>query len=175
MKEIRLATQKDIETVSAIYERIHMMETDGKLRIGWVPGVYPIRATAEEALRRGDLFVYVQNGTVVASAIINQIQDPVYVTGQWSFPAADDEVMVLHTLTVDPACGGRGIGRKLVAFYEDYALSQGCPVLRLDTNVINSIACRMYPALGYHEAGIVCCDFNGIPNIQLVLFEKSLR
>lgn len=100
---------------------------------------------------------------------------PVYAEGQWAFPAADNEVMVLHTLTVDPDCGGRGIGRQFVAFYEDYALRESCPVLRLDTNAVNIIARRMYSSLGYREAGIVPCTFNRIPNVQLVLLEKSLR
>ena len=172
---IRLATHNDIEVVTAIYDHIHKMEAEGLVRIGWNPSVYPVRTTAEEAIQRGDLFVFEQEGIIMASAIINRTQVPVYATGQWAFPAADEEVMVLHTLTVDPACGGRGIGRQFVAFYEDYALREGCPILRLDTNAVNSIARKMYPSLGYREAGIVPCIFNGIPNVQLVLFEKSLR
>ena len=128
MEKIRLATQSDIEAVTDIYDRIHKMEAEGKVRIGWVPTIYPVQATAEEALQRNDLFVYEQEGTIMASAIINRTQVPVYSTGQWSFPAADNEVMVLHTLTVNPTCGRRGIGRKFVAFYEDYALREGCPV-----------------------------------------------
>ena len=99
---IRLAKHNDIEAVTAIYEHIHMMEADGLVRIGWNPSIYPVRATAEEALQRGDLFVFEQEGTIMASAIINRTQVPVYAIGQWAFPAADDEVMVLHTLTVDP-------------------------------------------------------------------------
>lgn len=34
MKQIRLATQSDIETVTAIYDRIHGMEAEEKVRIG---------------------------------------------------------------------------------------------------------------------------------------------
>jgi hypothetical protein len=40
------------------------MEAEEKVRIGWMPGIYPIRTTAEEALRRGDLFVYELEGIV---------------------------------------------------------------------------------------------------------------
>lgn len=35
--------------------------------------------------------------------------------------AREDEVMVLHTLVVDPHCGGRDYGTAFVAFYEEYA------------------------------------------------------
>ena len=171
---IRPATHNDIDAVTDIYDRIHRMEQDGLVRIGWMPAVYPVRATAEAALGRNDLFVYEQDGRVVASAIINQHQLPEYEHGQWIYPASDDEVMVLHTLTVDPDCKGRGIGRSFVAYYEEYARQNGCTVLRLDTNVVNRIARRMYPSLGYWEAGIVPCDFNGIPDIELVLFEKKV-
>ena len=44
-----------------------------------------------------------------------------------------------------------------------------------DTNAVISIARKMYPSLGYREAGIVPSIFNGIPDVQLVLFKKSLR
>lgn len=171
---IRLATLSDLDAVTDIYHRIHRMEQEGLVRIGWVPSVYPVRATAEAALGRNDLFVCELDGRIVASAIINRHQLPEYGRGQWIYPASDDEVMVLHTLTVDPACKGKGIGRSFVAFYEEYARQNGCTVLRLDTNAVNSVARKMYTSLGYREAGIVPCDFNGIPNIELVIFEKEL-
>jgi len=171
---IRLATYNDIGAVTDIYDRILKMEEDGLYHTGWVPFVYPVRATAEAALDRNDLYVYEQEGGIVASAIINQIQLPEYEIGDWAFPASNNEVMVLHTLTVDPSHGGRGKGRAFVAFYEGFARSKGCRILRLDTNQINIVARRMYLSLGYREAGTVPCDFNGIPNVKLVLFEKEI-
>ena len=60
-------------------------------------------------------------------------------------------------------------------FYEKYALSRHCTVLRIDTNAINSAARRLYAKLGYREADIVPCAFNGIPDVNLVLLEKKLK
>lgn len=142
------------------------------MTVGWLPGVYPVRETAEAALSRGDLFVYEEEDRVFAAAIINQTQVDAYADGKWAYPAKDDEVMVLHTLVVEPSAGGKGIGRAFVAFYEHYAREHGCTALRMDTNAKNAAARHLYQKLGYAEPDIVPC--NGISGVQLVLLEKKL-
>ena len=82
--------------------------------------------------------------------------------------------MVMHTLAVSPAAMGTGLGRKFLAFYEDYARQQDCCVLRIDTNERNTYARALYHRCGYREAGIVPCVFNGIGGVNLVCLEKSL-
>ncbi|MBR2021136.1 MAG: GNAT family N-acetyltransferase, partial [Clostridia bacterium] len=91
-----------------------------------------------------------------------------------SYNAPENEVMVLHTLAVSPKHFGKGIGKKFVEFYEQYALSNGCRYLRMDTNANNTKARAMYKKLGYKEIGIVDCVFNGIKGVGLVLLEKTL-
>ena len=59
--------------------------------------------------------------------------------------------------------------------WTQYFRAQGCAVLRMDTNARNLRARRMYAQLGYREAGIVPCTFNGIPSVQLVCLEKRLE
>lgn len=71
-------------------------------------------------------------------------------------------------------CIRRGLGSAFVKFYEEYAIQKGCSVLRMDTNERNTIARKLYRKLGYLEAGIVPCEFNGIPGVNLVLLEKKL-
>ena len=171
---IRKALLNDIGAVSAIYEKIHAEESAGRACIGWQAGVYPVRATAEAALGRDDLFVYEEDGRVLASGIINRKQVDVYADGSWLYEADDSEVMVLHTLTVDPAEASRGIGAAIVSYYEEYARENGCTVLRIDTNEKNAVARRFYKKLGYREAGCVPCVFNGIEGVMLVLLEKKL-
>ena len=114
------------------------------------------------------------DGNVVAAAVINQTQVYEYKNAAWKHAAEDREVMVLHCLVVDPLKGGKGYGRAFVAYYEDYAKQHGCPALRMDTNVKNKRARKLYHTLGYEEVGIVQCIFNGIPNVQLVCLEKYL-
>lgn len=171
---IRKATSADIDAIERIYDRTHVFEDAGKLTTGWITGVYPVRATAEAALARGDLFVCDDKGTILAAAVINQTQVDVYADCEWENEASDDKVCVLHTLVVDPLTAHRGIGTRFVAFYEAYAFSLGCTVLRMDTNARNSAARSLYKKLGYTEAGIVPCVFNGIPDVMLVLLEKKV-
>ena len=149
-------------------------EDAGRVTIGWVTGVYPIRFDAEQALARGDLYVCESEGRVAASGILNQRQVDVYTEGRWAYAAEDRDVFVLHTLTVDPDLSGRGIGRAFVQFYEDTAKALGCTVLRMDTNEKNAAARRLYARLGYREADIVPCAFNSIPDVRLVLLEKRV-
>ena len=171
---IRKATENDIDSIAKIYEAIHDEEEKGLVVIGWIRNVYPTRKTAEDGVRRDDLFVLEDEGVVVAAAVINQIQVEEYRYAAWKYNAGDAEVMVLHALVVDPHMKGRGYGKAFVAFYENYAKQHHCVALRMDTNVRNAGARKLYDKLGYEEIGIVNCIFNGIPNVQLVCLEKYI-
>ena len=171
----RKATQADIPAIAEIYSDIHTQEENGEVTIGWIRSVYPTEATAQTALTRDDLFVSEDNGRIVGAAVINQTQVAEYALGKWQYPAADEEVMVLHTLVISPKVTRGGYGQKFVDFYEQYAREHNCPYLRIDTNARNVRARAMYRKLGYTEIGIVPCVFNGIEGVQLVLLEKSLK
>ncbi len=171
---IRKATSSDLDAIAAIYDHIHTEEEAGHVKIGWVRSVYPTRITAEEALERGDLFIAEHDGKAVGTAVINQIQVDAYAGAPWQYDAADDEIMVLHTLVIDPYTKGQGFGSSFVEFYEKYALENGCSYLRMDTNVLNAAARKFYSHRGYSEIAVVPCRFNGIPDVDLVLLEKKL-
>lgn len=171
---IRKASTEDIPTIASIYSAIHTEEEKGRAVIGWKRDIYPVEENARAAVHRKDMFVMEEEGQIVASAIINQIQVPEYANCPWQYQAAASEVMVLHTLVVSPDKKGRGYGSAFVDFYEQYAREHHCPFLRMDTNVINLAARKLYARLGYSEPGIVQCVFNGIAGVQLVCLEKKL-
>ena len=171
---IRKATAADLDAIERIYENIHTESENGNTYTGWIRGVYPTRGTAQGALDRGELFVQESEGKAVGTAIINQTQVDVYKGAPWEFDAPDGEVMVLHTLVIDPYVKGHGFGSDFVEFYERYAALNDCRYLRIDTNALNVNARRFYQKRGYREIGTVPCEFNGIPDVDLVLIEKKL-
>ncbi|MGN0311232.1 MAG: GNAT family N-acetyltransferase, partial [Lachnospiraceae bacterium] len=171
---IRKATINDIDAIEKLYDDIHTAEEKGKQTIGWIRDVYPVRATAQMALTRDDLFVLEDVGKIYGTAIINKTQVDSYSEGRWNHDVADSQVCVLHTLVISPDSAGRGYGSAFVEYYENYALDNDCVELRLDTNARNTVARAMYKKLGYTEIGIVKTDFNGISGIDLVLLEKYL-
>ena len=168
---IRKATPADIDAIEKIYDEIHTAEETGRATIGWIRGVYPTRKTAEDAVRRGDMFV-LEDGEIIGTGIINRTQVDGYFGAPWQHEA--DAVCVLHTLIISPRAAGKGFGKAFVAFYERWALEHGLCELRLDTNAKNTAARAMYQKLGYEEIAIVPTVFNGIPGVDLVLLEKNL-
>lgn len=171
---IRKAAYTDLDAVENIYDELHQAEEDGLMTVGWIRGVYPVRATAEAALEREDLFVLEKDGVIAGAGIINRIQVDVYSMAPWTHTAEDDGVCVLHTLVISPRFARMGLGRQFVEFYEKYARDNHCYELRMDTNERNSAARAMYKKLGYQEISILPTVFNGIPNVNLVLLEKWL-
>ena len=171
---IRKATAADTAAIVALFDAVHTEEEAGRTTTGWLRHVYPTVKVVETGLSRDDLYVMEDGGAVVAVCRINAEQVDCYFGAPWLYAAAPGQVLVLHTLVVDPMKKGRGYGTAFIAHYEDLARKQGCTVVRIDTNARNAQARRLYANLGYREADIVPTVFNGIPGVDLVLLEKKL-
>ena len=70
---------------------------------------------------------------------------------------ASQRVGYLEGWYVEPAHRRRGVGRALVAAFEDWARAQGCRELASDTEHDNERSRRAHLALGFEEAGLVRC------------------
>ena len=172
---IRPAVEADLDAVEAIYDKLHTLEENKVIKTGWIRHVYPTQKTAAAAMALGTLYVLEDDGVIRAAAKIDQEQPESYFRANWTLPAEAAEVLVLHTLVVDPTLARHGYGKAFVAFYEQEALRRNCKVLRIDTNETNTPARSLYASLGYREVGAVPCEFNGIPNVNLVCLEKAVQ
>ena len=170
----RLATTNVLPAIAAIYDSIHTQEEAGITTTGWIRDIYPTEQTAARAINDREMYVLEENGRIAACGRINQMQDECYKDGAWRYPAKPEQVMVMHTLVVDPQYGRMQYGTKFLQFYESFSKEYGCPFLRIDTNARNARARAFYSKYGYTEVGIVPCEFNGITGVDLVLLEKNL-
>lgn len=68
----------------------------------------------------------------------------------------------------------RGLAAALSVFTSNTRGKTAAFACAMDTNQINAPARALYKRLGYREAGIVPCDFNGLGQIRLVCLEKLL-
>lgn len=173
--KIRKAESYDLQSVDKIYNEILTKCEETGTSIGWVMGIYPTLDTATKAFNNQSLFVMEDESEIVGAGIIDHVQFDSYRQVKWSYDVSDNDVMVFHTLVISPTHSGKGLGTQFVKFYEDYALENGCIHLRMDTNVINKDARRLYKKLDYTEVGTTTCTFNGIEGITLVLLEKKLH
>ena len=63
----------------------------------------------------------------------------------------DDGVTEIEGLVVDADGRGRGVGRALVAYSEDWACQHGCTHVYLRSNIIREAAHRFYISLGFQN------------------------
>ena len=172
---IRRAQAGDLPAIARIYEEIlDLEERRSRSYTNWQRGKYPTADTARQAMEADTLWVLTDEDAVCGAVILNGVQLPEYACVPWLFSAAEEQVMVIHTLVISPRFSGRGLARELVDFCEREARRQGKCVMRLDTYEGNAPANAMYPRLGYRFAGSARFLFQGFLDEVLNCYEKKL-
>ena len=111
---IRKATIADLDQVEQCFVERLTHEQAHTAYTSWKLGVYPTRATAEQALSDGQLYVMEQDGDLCAGMIASPNQPDKFLSIPWKYPAQPEEVFVLHLLCVRPTWARRGVGQALV-------------------------------------------------------------
>jgi len=171
---IRKANLQDIDAIEQSYLSLLAHEAATHSYTNWKPGIYPTRETALDGLAEGTLYVLEESGRVRASMILNQHQAEQYAKIDWRYPAAEEEVLVVHTLSMAPEESGRGYGTQMVHFAMDTAREMGCRVIRLDTYVGNEPAIAMYQKNGFCISGRALVRHHGLFDSELYYLERQL-
>lgn len=172
---IRQARQEDLDAVEELYDAV--LDADAARDVRYTPwrrGVYPTRETAQRAIGAGELYIDMEEGRVWGAMVVNGEQSPEYAQCPWTLPAAPAEVGVFHTLCIHPEAQRQGRAGALVRCAEDLCRGQGKRVVRLDTWTGNLPGLRLYPALGFREAGQVQMQLSETELAWMQLYEKAL-
>ena len=115
---------------------------------------YPDRGTIVQDLGTETLFAYREDNEVLGIVVLNEQQDEEYSQIKWSTNNQDKNIVV-HRLAVRPDQQGKGLGRKLMDFAEQWAKDNNYDAIRLDTFSQNPRNQRFYTSRGYTDLGPV--------------------
>ena len=146
---IRKATKDDISAVAALYEKAIDYEYSHVKYTSWQKGIYPTVDTARLGVKNDSLYVYDDGRSIIASVILDTKQPVEYKNIAWNVQAKNNQVLVIHTLCVDPEFSGSGIGTTIVDFAKDLACQHGCLAIRLNTTARNIHASHLYQKNGF--------------------------
>ena len=170
---IRKAVQSDIEKIEMIYNEIFKYEKENTCYTNWQKGLYPTIATAQKALDNDWLFVGEKDGEIYGSMVLNSVEPTEYANLDWGEVYKQEEILVIHTLSVSPSFFGQGLGIEFVKFSENYARENGYKIIRLDTYEKNYPALKMYETLNYTYVGSTLFNFEGVIVETLKCFKKE--
>lgn len=172
---IRPAEITDLDSIEDAYHEHFVHERQHGAYTVFREGVYPTRKDAEKAFTENALFVYEENGSILGSIILNDVQPEEYIKIDWPSRAADNQVKVIHLLMVRPSAAGKGIGSALINFVSGLAKQQSCTAIRLDTGAQNTPAAALYKKLGFELAAASSMNVGGaISHKEHLFFEKLI-
>ena len=127
---LRPATPADAQAIAACVDAAYKQYV---VRIGKRPG--PMLENYDEVLRQHRVFVFENEGAVVAAIVL----------------IAEPERALLDNVAVLPQFQGHGLGRSLVAHAEAEAQRLGYKAIELYTHELMHENIRLYTRLGYRE------------------------
>lgn len=167
--DITKATILDVAEIFNLY-KLSIKAFEAKGIYQW-NDEYPTREDLQDNVAAGSTWILKGDGEIRAAVTLDDQQDPQYGGIKWAYTTG--KIMVIHRLVSHPAHQGKGLGRKMVFFSENFAFSNGYDVIRLDAFIGNPYSQNLYNHMNYHEA-IGYCYYHR-PAIMCNCFEKRIR
>ncbi|WP_099203413.1 GNAT family N-acetyltransferase [Miniphocaeibacter massiliensis] len=163
--KVVLGKIEDLDKMEYFYNEVNEYLESNVNYPSWKKGVYPVKETAEEALNTSTLFIIKEDNKIIASVILDNIQEKVYKFAKWKIDVAEKEVLVVRTLVVHPLYKRRGLAEKLLEFSKEYAKEKFYKTIRLDVSINNLPAIDLYEKNGFEYIDTVDLGLN-IENLK---------
>lgn len=112
---------------------------------------YPNPEVFINDLNRQELYVYENEGKVIACIVISTFMDEEYKDISWG--TTDGDHLYIHRLAVHPSFQGQGIAKQLMDYAENKGRERNKTSVRLDTFSLNKRNQKFYKLRGYVKRG----------------------
>jgi ribosomal protein S18 acetylase RimI-like enzyme len=165
--KIETASMKDLKSISSLYTTVTKhLRKNGVTQ--W-DHFYPNRFVIRKDLKSGQLHAIMEDGFCVGAVVVNGDQSAKYASLPWN--DQEGRPAVIHRLAVHPDSQCKGIGKQLILYAEEWAISEGYTSIRLDAYTANPAAIAIYERAGYRPVGQIRFPFRKQP---YQCFEKLL-
>ena len=120
---IESGTTADIDELEKLYDDLNDYLSATTNYPGWIKGIYPIREDAVAGIENNTLFVVRHDGKIAGSIILDHHPDEAYNNVRWKIEADYSRIFVIRTFVVHPSFLKMGIGRVLMDYSFELALS----------------------------------------------------
>jgi GNAT superfamily N-acetyltransferase len=172
--KIRLGAEKDIDSLTQLYDNMNDYLAVTTNYPGWKKGVYPVRENAVKGINEGCLFVATENEEIIGSMILRHEPEPAYLAATWQAALDYKNILVIYTFVVEPKKLKHGIGKRMLEFAAQYAKDTKIKALRLDVYERNIPAIRLYEKCGYQYIDTVSLGLEDYGLDWFRLYEKLL-
>jgi len=131
---------------------------------------YPNRFVMKNDLKNGTLFGMKAENHLIGAIVLDTNESKQYLKIQWGDYTG--RPLIIHRLAVHPFHQGKGLGKKLLNFAEEYALEKGHTSIRMDVYSQNPEAVGMYERAGYQLRGSIMFPLRKVPYL---CFEKIIQ
>lgn len=130
--QIRQAVMNDLDELIPFYVRMNEVINVRNNDFDPDNEVFPSAEMVKDAIADAQQFIGIEDGIIVAGAIVNHDCKEEYETVRWQVDAKRDERWILHALRVAPEYEGRGFAKQMLSFLIALAPERGQKAIRLD-------------------------------------------
>lgn len=112
---------------------------------------YPTPEILTKDIEDKTLFIVKYVGKIIGILALTYKEEVQYKDIQWK--DAEGRALEIHRMGVHPKCQGKGVGKKLFDFTEEYAQKNGYTSIRLDTYCQNKRMMELVEFRGYEKTG----------------------
>ncbi len=134
---------------------------------------WPSREMFQENINQSSVWVLTEQGSIKGVVVLNESQSPEWEAITWQ--SNDGKQLVIHSLAIHPDYQGKGYGRALLRFCEEFALKNDYSAMRLDAFSENESALRFYERSGYGFRGEVRFAHKPKRHEKYYCYEKILK
>lgn len=163
---IRKAELHNLIEVLYIY-RTCVIEMNRRGFFNW-NSAYPSREQLFNDIHAGNLFIYIENYTVLGVVCLNEEEPEEYKNLKFNQP---EKALYVHRLAVHPEFMNNKIGSKMMSFASEYGKNHGFKSVRLDVICSNPSAIKLYTNSGYEKIGEIFFDYQKDP---FIVYERFI-